>query len=131
MSGCLGKFKWGTILLATLISAVIGLVLGYFWIRNLDISTCMASMNTPDSGNILADIFALIIVGMAVGLVCAAMGMVVYVPIFIGVSIILCTIVVLWRVKDARLLNIILAVLLSQVVAFIGLAVLSLWINNP
>ncbi len=130
MSGCLGKIKWGAILLAALISVVIGLVLGYFWLMNLDISTCMESMNTPDSGNILADIFALIMVGLAVGVVCAVMGMAVYIPIFIAISIIICTIVVLWRVKEARLLNIVLAVLLSQIVGFIGLAVLSLLTRN-
>jgi hypothetical protein len=130
MSGCLGKIKWGAILLAAVISVVIGLALGYFWLQNLDISTCMESMVEPDTGNIVSDFIALIMVAFVAALFCAFMGMVAYIPVFIALSVLVCTIIVFWRVKDARLLNIILAVLLSHVVAYIGLAVLSLLTGN-
>lgn len=130
MSGCLGKIKWGAILLAALISVILGLVLGYFWLQNLDISSCMESMVRPDTGNIVSDIVGLIVAAFVTALFCAFMGMVAYIPVFIALSVLVCTIIVFWRVKEARLLNIILAVLLSHVVAYIGLAVLSLLTGN-
>jgi predicted lysophospholipase L1 biosynthesis ABC-type transport system permease subunit len=125
MSGCLRKIHAGPILLATVTSVVIGLVIGFFWIRSLDMSACMAGMVPPDSGNPLADLFAGMMEILAVGVACVILRMMAFVPLYLALSVVICALIVLMRVREARLLNIVLAVILAAVLGFVALAVLA------
>jgi len=126
MSGCLRKIHWGTILFAAVVSAAVGLVIGYFWMRGLDLDACIAAAAVPDSGNPVSDLVARLVQVLAVGVVCILVRMAVFVPLYVALAAVMCAAIILWRVKDARLLNIILALLFSLALEFTALLIFSM-----
>jgi hypothetical protein len=126
MSTQVKKISCGTIVFGAIISTIVGLIIGYFWMNSLDLNTCMSSVNQPNSSNIIANIFALMIEGLAVAVTCILMRLVVYIPIYLCLSIIICIVIILYKVKNYKVLNIIVAILLSQILACIGMIVLSI-----